>query len=605
QVYPKRWPKCDCSISVVISTTAFVPFTLRLDLKDTEENVKIIPGATATTQSSRCSQDEWEAPDKLCFQLHCTPGKIFRNGTCVEIIEDIKGLAYEMALYLVPLKADNTTFKGTHLLHSVAGNLTDAIKFKVKSLLLELSDDILVQIQAFRNKNVGTMHAILDIYFIDFKIVAIESLTRNEFEKQVLGIFSTNEFVLEDTKNKTQVMKFEMFQVTGMLATDQLSQSNYSVYSHQIYDSKRRVRFVDIMKYINVTLVLLCRYVHLDSKSYQVKVNYQVLPPDISIKIDLNRSTLYVVDQRDLTMVEVDEDGGLNVCVELLDKLIGQQQQSFLSLMAKWLKGTNLVEYIVSLVCFVASIICLLTSLFTYWIFPVLKTEAAINNMFLSGSLLLAQVSLLVSSQSIRASTLCTALGVLTHFLWLWNFTWSFICSYHMYKVFASNVPSSTTVQPRKLWMTITCSILFPTLIIVTTVVFNLLKSDGQDIGYGRSVCFFNSVFIFGVTVIGPLSVITVIDIIFFTISFYKIWKVRLLDTSITNHDENFVFAYAQLSTLSVAFWTVTYLAVTFDNGVLRLLSSLLNGLQGVLMFKSFTCNKSVFIHFKKKLMKI
>uniref|UniRef100_A0A2C9M817 Uncharacterized protein n=1 Tax=Biomphalaria glabrata TaxID=6526 RepID=A0A2C9M817_BIOGL len=138
-----------------------------------------------------------------------------------------------------------------------------------------------------------------------------------------------------------------------------------------------------------------------------------------------------------------------------------------------------------------------------------------------------------------------------------------------MYKVFASNVPSSTTVQPRKLWMTITCSILFPTLIIVTTVVFNLLKSDGQDIGYGRSVCFFNSVFIFGVTVIGSLSVITVIDIIFFTISFYKIWKVRLLDTSITNHDENFVFAYAQLSTLSVAFWTVTYLAVTFDNGVL------------------------------------
>uniref|UniRef100_A0A2C9KVE1 G-protein coupled receptors family 2 profile 2 domain-containing protein n=1 Tax=Biomphalaria glabrata TaxID=6526 RepID=A0A2C9KVE1_BIOGL len=295
---------------------------------------------------------------------------------------------------------------------------------------------------------------------------------------------------------------FESFQAThNFLVAKTLNSTTLyrKTLSHSSYlpltsTNETKSRLFD--EYINISLLLQCRYVHFDSISYKLNVDYRMLPPHVFIEIDLSEVILYITDQRDLKMVDVDEDGGLNVCVELLDKLIGQQQQSFLSLMAKWLKGTNLVEYILSLVCFVASIICLILTLLTYVICPVLRTEAGINNMFLSGSLLLAQVSLLFSSHSVRASTLCTALGVLTHFLWLWNFTWSFICSYHMYKVFASNLRRSTTVQPRKLWITVICSILFPIIIIVTTVVFNFLKFDGRDIGYGLSVCYLNTAFL-------------------------------------------------------------------------------------------------------------
>uniref|UniRef100_A0A2C9LGT5 G-protein coupled receptors family 2 profile 2 domain-containing protein n=1 Tax=Biomphalaria glabrata TaxID=6526 RepID=A0A2C9LGT5_BIOGL len=205
-------------------------------------------------------------------------------------------------------------------------------------------------------------------------------------------------------------------------------------------------------------------------------------------------------------MVDVGEDGGLNVCVELLDKLIGQQQQSFLKLMAK----------------------------------------------------------------CIRASTLCTVLGVLTHFLWLWNFTWSFICSYHMFRVFACNLRRSSTVQPRKLWITVICSILFPIIIIVTTVVFNFLKFDGQNIGYGLSVCYLNTAFLVGVTMIGPMAVVTLLNLLFFAITVYKIHKVQKMQSSLRRTDQNnYLFSYIRLSSVTGAFWTVAIFATSIDSVLL------------------------------------
>ncbi|XP_055875083.1 adhesion G protein-coupled receptor L1-like [Biomphalaria glabrata] len=331
-----------------------------------------------------------------------------------------------------------------------------------------------------------------------------------------------------------------------------------------------------------------------------MNVDYVVLPPDVKIEIDLFETTIYITDQRDLKMVDVDEDGGLNVCVELLDKLIGQQQQSFLSLMSKTSKGTDLVEYIVSLVCFVASIICLILTLLTYVIFPVLRTEAGINNMFLSGSLLLAQVSSRASSQSVRASTLCTALGVLTHFLWLWNFTWSFICSYHMYKVL---VPSSTTVQPRKLWMTILCSVLFPTLITVTTIVLSFVIPNGQIIRYGFSMCYLNTAFLFGLTMISSLSALTVINFLFFAVTVYKLRKAENLQSSLGPNGENNSWCiYLIIFSAIGSFWTVAILDAYIDSVVLGILSPILNGLQGVTIFIAFICNRRVLSLYREKI---
>ncbi|KAI8794525.1 adhesion G protein-coupled receptor E4P [Biomphalaria glabrata] len=526
-----------------------------------------------------------------CLRLQCAPGKMFHNGTCVEIIEEITGLSYQLVLWLVPFKAESLATNDTSTFIHKSSSVIDAILLKVEYLLHGFTEDFQVQVESFQSNSSGKVN--LDIYWLHCKIVAYRNVSRNEFEHQILEHFLEAPLMMVNNTLKTETLILETLHVTRspFAASYQLS----SKINSTLYRSRNVLFSGSLGQYINITLLLHCRYVHFESRLFKMNVDYRVLPPNVKIKIDLFVTTIYITDQRDLKMVDVDEDGGLNVCVELLDKLIGQQQQSFLSLMAKWLKGTDLVEYIVSLVCFVASIICLILTLLTYVIFPVLRTEAGINNMFLSGSLLLAQVSLLASSHSVRASTLCTALGVLTHFLWLWNFTWSFICSYHMFRVFASDIRSPTTNEPRKLWMTITCSILFPTLIIVTTVVFNCLKSGGQDIGYGRSVCYLNTAFLVGVSMIGPLSAITVLDILFFAVTVQKIHKAQNLQSLIGINDQNnYWYVYIRLSSVTGAFWTVAILASFIDSVVLRILSTILNGLQGVAIFISFICNRRV-----------
>ncbi|CAL1527398.1 unnamed protein product, partial [Lymnaea stagnalis] len=92
----------------------------------------------------------------------------------------------------------------------------------------------------------------------------------------------------------------------------------------------------------------------------------------------------------------------------------------------------DLAEYIISLSCMSASMICLLATLVTYLRLRVLRTEAGINNMFLSFSLLLAQGSLLASAHVQGPSSLCILLGSTTHYLWLWMFSWTFVCSLPM-----------------------------------------------------------------------------------------------------------------------------------------------------------------------------
>ncbi|KAK0044233.1 adhesion G protein-coupled receptor E4P, partial [Biomphalaria pfeifferi] len=441
----------------------------------------------------------------------------------------------------------------------------------VKSLLHELSYSFSLHIQAFHNKNSGNGTTPPKIFSIDANIVSDKTLSRCAFEKMILDIFLNSQFVVKGGDITSQVLTFDTYPAyhTSLVAENTLVKNKYSVISRQPSEEEKDCQ-LNVKRYINVTLLLLCRHVHFLSGSYQMNVDYGVLPPDVQIEIDLFETTIYIRDQRDLKMVDVDEDGGLNVCVELLDKLIGQQKQSFLSLMSKWLKGTNLVEYTLSLVSFVASIICLILTLLTYVIFPVLRTEAGINNMFLSGSLLLAQVSSLASSHSKRASTLCTALSVITHFLWLWNFTWSFICSYHMYKLFDYNVPSSTTVQPRKLWMTILCSVLFPTLITVSTIVLSFVISDGQIIRYGFSMCYLNTTFLFGVTMIGSLSALTVINILFFAVTVYKLRKAENLQSSLGPIGENKSwFIYMIIFSAIGTFWTVAILDAYIDSVIL------------------------------------
>ncbi|KAI8780046.1 CD97 antigen [Biomphalaria glabrata] len=193
-----------------------------------------------------------------------------------------------------------------------------------------------------------------------------------------------------------------------------------------------------------------------------------------------------------------------------------------------------------------------------------------------------------------ESSALCKALGMTTHFLWLWMFSWSFICSYHMYKVFTAKTRPSPLSFPG-LWKNMIMSLAVPSTVIPSTAVFSYFKSNGKEIGYGYFECFLNSAYLVGLTVVGPLSVVTLCNIVFFAITVYNIYVVRSMRSSLNqDRQQNDWSVYARLSSVTGAFWAVAVVSEALDNNVLRFIYIILNGLQGVAIFLSFVCNTRV-----------
>ncbi|XP_059168687.1 adhesion G protein-coupled receptor E3-like [Physella acuta] len=244
-------------------------------------------------------------------------------------------------------------------------------------------------------------------------------------------------------------------------------------------------------------------------------------------------------------MLALDGDDVLNVCRQLLDTKLTLVDSLTSSKRSGQRYGWT-VEYILTLVVMSVSMTCLLATLLTYSLFPVLRSRAGKRNMFLSGSLLLAHASLLATSHISGPSWLCTAVGVSTHFLWLWMFTWTFICSFQMFRVFtAINIPNYTLNQR--------------------------------------------------VSMVAPLMLVVVCNLVFFTITVVKIHSVALLQSNDRREDRKNLFVYAKLSSMTGAFWVLGVIDGAVDVSALRYVSIVLNGLQGVFIFISYVCSRKVY----------
>lgn len=104
----------------------------------------------------------------------------------------------------------------------------------------------------------------------------------------------------------------------------------------------------------------------------------------------------------------------------------------------------DLIEEILSVLCSVVSIISLIGTLCVYLILKELRTVPGINNMVLSVHLIIANGLYLFGLNAAPNATLCTVIGILTHYFWLSSVMWMHICSIHMFRVFffMENVPN-------------------------------------------------------------------------------------------------------------------------------------------------------------------
>ncbi|KAI8794741.1 adhesion G-protein coupled receptor D1 [Biomphalaria glabrata] len=166
-----------------------------------------------------------------------------------------------------------------------------------------------------------------------------------------------------------------------------------------------------------------------------------------------------------------------------------------------------------------------------------------------------------------------------------------------MFRVFTASVRmNNESNMTRDTWKWLTGSLVLPIIDVSAVLTYSFLMSKGREFGYGNVQCYLDSPLLIGIAVAAPLFAITLINVIFYLVTVYKIYSVQRLRTaslSSTTPDFNTTI-YIKLSTVTGMFWIVAVLAEFLDSEILGFIALLLNGLQGLAIFQTFVFNKRV-----------
>ncbi|XP_045165325.2 uncharacterized protein LOC123529170 [Mercenaria mercenaria] len=245
--------------------------------------------------------------------------------------------------------------------------------------------------------------------------------------------------------------------------------------------------------------------------------------------------------------------------------------------------------------CLSVSLLSLIFTLIVYSVFKDLRTLPGMNNMALVTSLFAFQTMSLVNTiTDIKISWLCSFFAIVTHFSFVKSFSWMFICTYHMLKVFM-NVRNRAV--PRNDSLTFTMYTIFTTSVatvaVVATVITADVQSSGNDIGYGGYGCYIkNPVMVMCAAAI-PAAIIIVLNLGMFCITVFKISKHPSMSSAGATERSN-IAIFAKLSTLTGLTWIFGFMFVFTKVNAFAYIFVTLNAGQGLFIMLSFVCNRRV-----------
>ncbi|XP_055874575.1 uncharacterized protein LOC129924387 [Biomphalaria glabrata] len=336
-------------------------------------------------------------------------------------------------------------------------------------------------------------------------ILTVSGKKVKDFESAFLSeIVQKDAFNLSDVQNINLQPFFILKPLRRLNQLDQeglyASNANNNMYPRVITKQKNDEDLISSFESCDnkvfLNQVLICKHLLLDQSFFHVIIDDQTLPPNVTITIDFNVTKVHITDNKDLMMVDFDDDGRLLVCIDLMDRKLKEWKERDPDIDQRCKETQCFVENILTWVCFIISIVCLLMTLLTYCMFSALRMKAGVNNMFLSFSLLLAQVSLMFSAYTSAPGIPCKIIGVLTHFLWLWNFSWNFLCTFHMFRVFTAGPRmNNERNMTRETWKWLSVSLALPLSVVSSVITYNTFKSQGRELGYGNVQCYLDSPF--------------------------------------------------------------------------------------------------------------
>ncbi|XP_070187154.1 uncharacterized protein [Littorina saxatilis] len=247
------------------------------------------------------------------------------------------------------------------------------------------------------------------------------------------------------------------------------------------------------------------------------------------------------------------------------------------------------------LCCVIVSIVSLIFLLITYCVFSQLRTLPGLNNMWLAGWLLLAQVLLFMVPGRTDFNG-CHVLGMLLHYAWLCVISWSCVCSFHMFHVFVTQ--RDTLHAPHrqrwyfKRYLALTHTL--PALILALVVGCTALRTHGKETGYGGHVCYLNSVLLRGVAFVLPLAAAVTFNLVLLGLTARALSGAERVQNYGRQAEPNYIGIYARLSSLTGFCWLFALMAEIPGCEWLRYVSAVLNGLQGLHLAVSYCGNARV-----------
>ncbi|CAC5413171.1 unnamed protein product [Mytilus coruscus] len=265
---------------------------------------------------------------------------------------------------------------------------------------------------------------------------------------------------------------------------------------------------------------------------------------------------------------------------------------------------TNVIYFVIFIICSVVSSLSLLMTLTTYCLFPKLRTVPGKNIMSLSVSLLLHHITFILFMTTHETGTFCMILAISMHYFLLSSFGCLFVCAWHMFKIFGTGSIALTIEASRNKnsirWY-ITFSYLYGLMLIVTNIIIYATITDGESIGYGDRHCFISFREMIFATLITPLVILSGADIILFVITVYRLKNRPRIMTDDTEKRKD-VWIFLRLFAATGCSWILLLINAFVENSILALIISCINSLQGLYIFIAYICNKRIYNMYISKL---
>lgn len=586
------------------------------------------------------------------MRLKCTFGKRLRNQRCQPFVQRAKGLAYQVALSIdVFVTRPNDENRYLNLPLTSQATLEEVVDVTLRNRLSLLHSEAYVFTGVVVEDFGGYAPSAADV-LIDNEEDDVLHALEDKIEKQAASI--TRSFARlssqgeDDEKNTSFWGRVELrvnFIVTSEAEVEEvelaalgLAQNDLYVKCNESYlrispkISKKRsdiahsgtatvesrsfrtvaqhpdyVTLLDLQDRVDtvVSPFLFCPYLTFSTGDFQINATTQD-----TAQVPLLNLSVSLMEEG----VEVDGSGKLRICRDTFVEILAASN-SDRSYVPHFVKDGrvplvhNLQNYI-SLVCVSVSLLALFITFTTLTLRPDMRSLQGHNALALCASLFLAQSLLQFGARRTEHPGTCVALGMAVHYFWLSTALWTTICSFHLHHVVAEHSRGSTRKD--------CCSRRFlgyslfaqgvPAVVVSGTAAASILLSDGRQVGYGGATCFLSTSASGAIALAFPVGVVILFNVVLFVCT--ARCEERSASLEGANHPRIVGERKKQkqktvpwrpsmnlclwLSLLTGLTWILELLAQGLGSQGLYLLSSMVNGSQGVLVALSYLVTRQM-----------